>query len=365
MLSLNKIAFVYIPPLFVVIELNVILTVIKFKVLASLMNNTLFIIAVAIVLSLGLMFYPTIGTAQENSSQQSTGGQQSNVPLSFFLKFKDDSKNATASGNQSQAKNATITVTIQKGPGGSPVKLPVSAMVPAGTEAKDLELCASIKGGKETCQPLDKKDAKLDLSSQGQSNLTSSNMSSTPTEFNPNTDLSGLVNSIVDWIPVQTANAQLITIDDTTLNIPITVIVPITLQIQNAQVCASVASSGDQTCQQIVLQPTQTSYTPVDIDLSTGTTPTVSTDTTQPALSLSTSTGGSGSNETTTSPEGTSDTSSASSGSGGSSSNDTGSDSGSDTGTTTEQQGGNTESNGGDTNNGDSTQSGDSTSGTN
>ncbi len=263
------------------------------------------------------------------------------------MKFKDDSKNATASGNQSQAKNATITVTIEKGPGGSPVKLPVSAMVPAGTEAKDLELCASVEGGKETCQPLDKKDAKLDLSSQGQSNQTSSNMSSTPTAFNP-----------YDWIPMQTANAQLITIDDTTLNIPITVIVPITLQIQNAQVCASVASSGDVTFQQLVLQPTQTSYTPVDIDLSTGTTPTISTDTTQPALSLSTGTGGSGSNETTSSPEGTSDTSSAStSESGGSSSNDTESD--------TEQQDGSTESDSGESNNGDSTENGDSTTNSN
>jgi len=333
------------------------------------MNNLIIIMAVAIVFSLGFVIYPTISTAQENSSQPSMSGPQSNVPLSFFLKFKDDSKNATGSANQSQAKNATITVTIQKGPGGSPVKLPVSAMVPAGTQAKDLELCASVQGGKETCQPLDKKDAKLDLSSQGQSNQTSSNMSSKPTAFNPYADLYRQVNSLVDWRPVQSANAQLISIDDTTLNIPITVIVPITLQIQNAQVCASVASSGDTTCQQLVLQPTQTSYTPVDIDLSTGTTPTVSTDSTQPALSLSTSTGSSGSNETTTSPTGTSDTSSATnSGSSGSSSNDTGSDtgsSGSDTGSTTEQQGGSTDSSGGDTSSGDSTQSGDSTSGTN
>jgi hypothetical protein len=314
-----------------------------------------FILILVATVVFSLVIFSPMGFAQQTpSAEQSSSGQQANVPLSFFLKLKDDSKNATSSGNQSsQAKNATITVTVEKGPGGSAVKLPVSAMVPVGTEAKDLELCASIQGGKETCQPLDKKDAKLDLSSQGQSNQTSSNVSSTPTAFNPYADLSRQVNSIVDWIPMQTANAQLISIDDTTLNIPITVIIPITLQIQNAQVCASVASSGDQTCQQIVLQPTQTSYTPVDIDLSTGTTPTISTDTTEPTLSLSTSTGGSGSNETTSSPEGTSDTSSAStSESGGSSSNDTGSD--------TEQQ-----SNGGEANNGDSTESGNSTSGTN
>jgi len=317
-----------------------------------LMYKLVLILSVTIALSLAISF-PMMSYAQQPAE---SGQPKGDVPLSFFLKFKDDSKNATSSGNQSQAKNATITVTIEKGPGGSPVKLPVSAMVPAGTEAKDLELCAAVQGGKEVCQSLDKKDAKLDLSSQGQANQTSSNMSSTPTASNRYDD-PGKARNIFDWMPMQSANAQLITIDDTTLNIPITVIVPITLQIQNAQVCASVASSGDTTCQQLVLQPTQTSYTPVDIDLSTGTTPTVSTGTTAPTLSLSTSTGGSGPNETTSSPAGTSDTSSASSTeSGGSSSNDTQSD--------TQQQSDNTESSGGETNNGDST-SGDSTSGSN
>jgi hypothetical protein len=311
-------------------------------------------VAVAIVLSLGFILHPTLITAQENSSQQSTSGQQSNVPLSFFLKFKDDSKNATASGNQSEAKNATITVTIEKGPGGSPVKLPVSAMVPAGTEAKDLELCASIQGGKETCQPLDKKDAKIDLSSQGQTNQSASNMSSTPTAYSR---ASEFIRHILDSIgsPLQNANAQLITIDDTTLNIPITVIVPITLQIQNAQVCASVASSGDQTCNQIVMNPTQTAYTPVDIDLSTGTTPTVTTATSEPMQDTTT-------DSTTSSPGATSDTSSPST------SESSGSSTGNDTGSDTEQQQGSTESTDGESPDGESpdgesTGSEDSTSG--
>jgi hypothetical protein len=318
------------------------------------MNTISFIVAVAIVLSLGFILHPTLITAQENSSQQSTSGQQSNVPLSFFLKFKDDSKNATASGNQSEAKNATITVTIEKGPGGSPVKLPVSAMVPAGTEAKDLELCASIQGGKETCQPLDKKDAKIDLSSQGQTNQSASNMSSTPTAYSR---ASEFIRHILDSIgsPLQNANAQLITIDDTTLNIPITVIVPITLQIQNAQVCASVASSGDQTCNQIVMNPTQTAYTPVDIDLSTGTTPTVTTATSEPMQDTTT-------DSTTSSPGATSDTSSPST------SESSGSSTGNDTGSDTEQQQGSTESTDGESPDGESpdgesTGSEDSTSG--
>jgi hypothetical protein len=305
----------------------------------------LILILVATV-AFSLVIFSPMSFAQQTPSTSS--GLQTNAPLNFFLKLKDESKNTTSSGNQSQAKNATITVTVEKGPGGSPVKLPVSAMVPGDTEAKDLELCASLQGGKETCQPLDKKDAKIDLSSQGQTNQSSSNMSSTPTAYDPASEFLGQAKNILDTIrsPLQSANAQLISVEDTTLNIPITVIIPITLQIQNAQICASVASSGDQTCTQLVIDPTQTGYTPVDINLSTGATPTISTGTTEP---ISTSIGGTGSNETTSSPEGTSDTSSAStSESGGSSSNDTGSD--------TEQQDGNTESNGGETN---------STSGTN
>jgi hypothetical protein len=129
-------------------------------------------------------------------------------------------------------------------------------MVPDDTEAKDLELCASVQGGKEMCQPLDTKYAKIDLSSQGQANQSSSNMSSTPTAYDPHNGLFGKITDILSTgSPLQTANAQLISVDDTTLNIPITVIIPITLQIQNAQICASVASSGDQTCQQIVINP--------------------------------------------------------------------------------------------------------------
>jgi hypothetical protein len=283
---------------------------------------------------------------QSPSTEQSSSGQQANVPLNFFLKLKDDSKNATSTGNQSsQTKNATITVTLEKGPGGSPVKLPVSAMVPGDTEAKDLELCASLQDGKEVCQPLDKKDARIDLSSQGQTNQSSSNMSSTPTAYSP---ASEFLRQILDSIssPLQNANAQLITVDDTTLNIPITIIIPITLQIQNAQICATVASSGDQTCNQIVLNPEQTGYTPVDIDLSTGATPTISTGTTEPIQTTSTS----GTNETAaTSAESTSNTTSASE-SGPSSSNETSSD--------TEQQ----QEDGSETNNEEPTENGESTS---
>ena len=86
---------------------------------------------------------------------------------------------------------------------------------------------------------------------------------------------------------VQYADAQLIGIEDTTVNIPITLIVPIDLNIQNAQVCASVLSSGDQTCNQVVLNPEQTSYTNVNVDLSSAT-PTLTTAEQEPTTAATT-----------------------------------------------------------------------------
>ena len=65
--------------------------------------------------------------------------------------------------------------------------------------------------------------------------------------------------------PAMSADAKKVIIQNITLNV--TVIIPITVVAQNAQICISLASSGDQTCQQIVLDPTQTSYTAVDVDL--------------------------------------------------------------------------------------------------
>lgn len=65
--------------------------------------------------------------------------------------------------------------------------------------------------------------------------------------------------------PVMSADAKKVIIQNITLNV--TVIIPITVVAQNAQICISLASSGDQTCQQIILDPTQTTLTPINVDL--------------------------------------------------------------------------------------------------
>ena len=58
---------------------------------------------------------------------------------------------------------------------------------------------------------------------------------------------------------------------------------------QNAQVCASVLSGGSQSCTQVVLNPTQTSYTDVNVDLSSAT-PTLTTAQQEPTTALTTTT---------------------------------------------------------------------------
>jgi hypothetical protein len=189
----------------------------------------------------------------------------------------------------------TITVNVQKGPGGQQIPLPIMALVPANIQPQDLQLCASLVTGSESCQPLSggQQGASIDLTQPAAGGATTAPMGTTspmpapspapaPQSY-PNNGgailenaIYPVVETITSLLMMQHADAQLISIEDTTVNIPITVIVPIDLNIQNAQICASVASSGDQSCTQVVLNPEQTSYTDVDVDLSTAT-PTLTT----------------------------------------------------------------------------------------
>jgi hypothetical protein len=221
--------------------------------------------------------------------------QQQQAPLNFYLKLANNASTAQATSqaaaNGTGTKNMTITVNVQKGPGGQQIPLPISALVPTNIQPQDLQLCASLATGSESCQPLSggQQGASIDLTQSAAGGVTTTPMGAAspmpapaPQSY-PNNDgaiLENAINPIVKTITslfmMQHAEAQLISIEDTTVNIPITVIVPIDLNIQNAQICASVASSGDQSCTQVVLNPEQTSYTDVDVDLSTAT-PTLST----------------------------------------------------------------------------------------
>jgi hypothetical protein len=249
--------------------------------------------------------------------------QQQNAPLNFYLKLANNASTAQAASqaaaNGTGAKNMTITVNVQKGPGGQQIPLPISAMVPANIQPQDLQLCASLADGSESCQPLSggQQGASIDLTQSAAgpgvtpppmgtaspmpapapappTGTMSPPMPAPAPQSYPNNGgailanaINPIVGAITSTLTVQYANAQLISVEDTTVNIPITVIVPIDLNIQNAQVCASVLSEGAQSCTQVVLNPTQTSYTDVNVDLSSAT-PTLTTAEQEPTTALAT-----------------------------------------------------------------------------
>jgi hypothetical protein len=235
---------------------------------------------------------------QPQLQQQQQPQQQQKAPLNFYLKLADNASTAQAASqaaaNGTGTKNMTITVNVQQGPGGQQIPLPISAIVPANIQPRDLQLCASLATGSESCQPLAQQGANIDLTQGAGATAapgattappaaTVSPMPAPAPQSYPNNDgeaFANIFNPIVDTITssftIQHADAQLIGIEDTTINIPVTVIVPIDINIQNAQICASVLSGGEQSCTQVVLNPEQTSYTDVDVDLSSAT-PTLTT----------------------------------------------------------------------------------------
>ena len=140
------------------------------------MKTTLILIG-TFALSL-VMAYPMMSLAQEEqetgnqteSQEQETGNQSSSqsqveVPMNLTLKAKGGEKAKEGQEN----KSITVDVTIQQGEGGSPTKVPVTAMVPNNTKMQDVQLCSSMKEGKESCQSLKDFMPKENQSSSGSS----------------------------------------------------------------------------------------------------------------------------------------------------------------------------------------------------
>jgi hypothetical protein len=139
----------------------------------DLMNMQTLILVGTIALSL-VIAYPMMSLAQQEpeTGNQSSSESQIEVPLNFTLKAKGGEKAKEGQEN----KSITVDVTIQQGEGGSPTKVPVTAMVPNDTKMQDLQLCSSMKEGKESCQSL--KDF-MPKSSNGSSEESNSSSSST------------------------------------------------------------------------------------------------------------------------------------------------------------------------------------------
>ena len=123
------------------------------------------LIAVATFALSLVVSYPMMSLAQFESQagNQSSSESQIEVPLNFTLKAKGGEKAKEGQEN----KSITVDVAIQQGEGGSPTKVPVTAMVPNDTKMQDLQLCSSMKEGKQSCQTL------KDLIPEGQNQSSS------------------------------------------------------------------------------------------------------------------------------------------------------------------------------------------------
>ncbi len=249
-------------------------------------------------------------TANPAMAQNTTTGnnQTQAGQLSFSLKLADGS-NQTAQGATDPAnlKNITVNVNIQQGQE-PPKKLPITALVPKQTTLEQLELCGSVGGQSEQCQPLSGESISLDLTGgqqqQSQNNATSTAATASPPPttqpqsystgfetpqitniaYSTNDENYGLTSAVYSpnnayFVPVQL-------IDDVNVDIPIdidvTAIIPIDIEIENAQICANLG--GTQTCQINNINPVTYEFEPTTIDLASQE-PTV---TTQPTTTTST-----------------------------------------------------------------------------
>ena len=136
------------------------------------MNILAFILVGTITLSLGVS-YPMMSLAQEEEEQ--TGEQspeQIEIPMNFTLKAQGGDNEEL---NATEAKEVTVTLSVQSGDDGSPMQIPVTAKVANDTQTQDLELCATLQGGEEMCNSL---EDIVQAAGENQTNGASSNESS-------------------------------------------------------------------------------------------------------------------------------------------------------------------------------------------
>ena len=253
-------------------------------------GKSLAVVIIAAILSFSIVSFTDMMTSNSANAQNTTSSnnQTQAGQLSFFLKLADGSNQTSAqtSTDPANLKNITINVNVQQGQE-PPKKLPISALVPKATTLEQLELCGSVGDQPEQCQPLSGESISLDLTGgqQAQNNASTTATQAPPSTqpqsysmgfemaqftniaFSNNAENYGLSSAAYSpsdayFVPVQL-------IDDVNVNVPIdidvTAIIPINIEIENAQICANLG--GTQTCQINNINPTTNEFSPTNIDL--------------------------------------------------------------------------------------------------
>ena len=141
------------------------------------------------------------------------------------------------------------------------VTQPLTVMIPIETDAQTAQICVTvISSGSQSCQQV-----VLDPETGMYTPVNVDLSQSTPVITPQGTTASSPPNQ-----------PQSINVEHTEVTAPITVIVPITGDIQNAQICVSAGSSGTQSCTQLIVNSEQTAYTQVNADLTQSEAATVS-----------------------------------------------------------------------------------------
>jgi hypothetical protein len=145
------------------------------------------------------------------------------------------------------------------------VTQPLTVMIPIETDAQTAQICVTIlSSGSQSCQQV-VLDPETGMYTPVNVDLSQPTPVITPKETSASS-------------PITPPNQpESINVEHTVATAPITVIVPINGEIQNAQICVSAGSSGTQSCAQLIVNPEQTEYTPVSADLTQSESPTVST----------------------------------------------------------------------------------------
>jgi len=147
----------------------------------NLMNILALIVVGTFALSL-VVSYPMMSLAQQQPQTGQQLKEQIDVPLNFSLKVKDG-ENAKDMNATEGGKDVTVTLRVQDSEGGNPAQIPLTAKVSNDTKIQDLDLCASLKGGKEMCNSLEEV-VKAENQSSGASSNESSSSSETSTDNN-------------------------------------------------------------------------------------------------------------------------------------------------------------------------------------
>jgi hypothetical protein len=142
------------------------------------------------------------------------------------------------------------------------VTQPLTVMIPIETDAQTAQICVTIlSSGSQSCQQV-VLDPETGMYTPVTVDLSKPTPVITPQETSASSSTSNQPESI--------------NVEHTVATAPITVIVPITGEIQNAQICVSAGSSDTQSCAQLIVNPEQTAYAPVSADLTQSETPFVS-----------------------------------------------------------------------------------------